>query len=335
MPEDARSRVPTMKDVAAAAGVSKALVSLVFREAPGASAATRSHVLAVADRIGYRPNRTASTLARRRSRHLGVTLQLRNAFHAELVEDAQETASALRYELMLSTITRGHDERRAIETLLEYRCEAILLVGPESTTEALTDLAGRVPVVVLGRNVDIPGVDVVRTAEADGMAAVVDHLVALGHRRIVHVDGGGSDIAADRRQGYERAMRRHGLAAHVRAIAGGPGEEDGQRAMTEVLGDGPLPSAVAAFNDHCAIGVLDILGRAGITVPQQVSVVGYDDNPVSRLVGISLTTVNQQASSQADWAVRAAIERLDDHRTQDRRTVLPPRLVVRGSTGPA
>jgi DNA-binding LacI/PurR family transcriptional regulator len=324
-----------MKVVAAAAGVSKALVSLVFRDAPGASAATRAHVLAVAESIGYRPNRTASTLARRRSRHLGITLQLRNAFHAELVEDAQETASRMNYELMLSTITRSHDEWRAIETLLEYRCEAILLVGPESTPDELAELAARVPVVVLGRNVDIPGIDVVRTDEADGMAAVVDHLVALGHLRIVHVDGGGSEIAADRRRGYERAMHRHGLAAHIRAIAGGPGEEDGQRAMTEVLRNGPPPSAVAAFNDHCAIGVLDALGRAGLAVPHQVSVVGYDDSPVSRLVNISLTTVNQQASAQADWAVRAMVELLDDHRTQDRRSVLPPRLVVRGSTGPA
>lgn len=335
MPTDARTRLPTMKDVAIAAGVSKALVSLVFRNAPGASAATRAHVLAVADDIGYRPNRTASTLARRRTGYLGVTLQLRNAFHAELVEDAQETAGTLRYELMLSTISRGHDERRAIETLLEYRCEAILLIGPESSAEALADLAGKVPVVVVGRNVDLPGVDVVRTSEADGMAAVVDHLVDLGHRRIAHVDGGRGDIATDRRDGYERAMHRHGLGAHVRAVAGGPGEEDGQHAMAELLRAGPPLSAVAAFNDHCAIGVLDVLGRAGVPVPQQVSVVGYDDNPVSRLVGISLTTVNQQASAQAEWAVRAAIERLDDHRTQDRHTVLPPRLVVRGSTGPA
>lgn len=335
MPDDGRTRLPTMKDVAVAAGVSKALVSLVFREAPGASAATRTHVLAVADRIGYRPNRTASTLARRRSRHLGVTLRLRNAFHAELVEDVQEAAGSRRYELMLSTITRGHDELHAIETLLEYRCEAILLVGPESSTEALAELAAKVPVVVLGRNVDLPGVDVVRSGEADGMAAVVDHLVALGHRSIAHIDGGSGDIAADRRDGYERAMHRHGLGAYIRAVAGGPGEEEGQRAMTELLRAGPPPSAVAAFNDHCAIGALDTLARNGIGVPQRVSMVGYDDNPVSRLVNISLTTVNQQAAAQADWAVRAAIERLDEDRTHDRHTVLPPRLVVRGSTGPA
>ena len=334
MPRDESGRLPTMKDVAAAAGVSKALVSMVFRDVPGAGPATRAHVLAVAEQIGYRPNRTASSLARRRSKHLGVTLMLRNPFHAELVEDAQAAADAVGYELVLSTVTRTHDEQRAIETLLEYRCEALLLIGPDSSAQQLAVLAARLPVVVIGRRISVPGVDVVRTAEDAGMRAVVDHLVSLGHRRIVHLGAGSSDIATDRRHGYEAAMRAHGLHADIRTIESAPTEEGGGQAAQEVCARGWRPTAVAAFNDRSAIGLIDGLRRAGVVVPQEISVVGFDDIPVSRVVGVNLTTVSQEARAQADWAVRAAVQRLDDGRTADDESVVVPRLVVRGTTGP-
>ena len=124
-----RSRGPTMRDVAEAAGVSKALVSIVFRGVPGASDETRARVFAAAERIGYRANRTASMLALRRTRHLGVAMHLRNAFHAELVEAIQAAADEAGYEIVLSIVTDRHDEARAVETLLEFRCEALILLG--------------------------------------------------------------------------------------------------------------------------------------------------------------------------------------------------------------
>ena len=120
---------PTMADVAAAAGVSKALVSIVFRGAPGASQATRERVFRAAEQLGYRTNRTASLLKLHRTRHLGVTMNVRSAFHAELVEGIQEAADREGYQIVLSTITANHDERRAIETLLEFRCESLILLG--------------------------------------------------------------------------------------------------------------------------------------------------------------------------------------------------------------
>jgi DNA-binding LacI/PurR family transcriptional regulator len=324
-------RRPTMADVAARAGVSKALVSLVFRNAPGASTETRARVLAAADELGYRHNRTASLLARRRTHVLGVTMILRNTFHAELVDDMQAAADERGYELVLSTLSRTRDQQRAIETLLEFRCEALLLLGPELPDAALATLGRQAPVVVVGRRTSAP-VDVVRAADDDGVGLAVDHLVGLGHRDIAHLDGGTGTIAADRRRGYRDAMRRHGLTP--RLLGGGYTEEAGVAAAQALLAGDRLPTAVVAVNDRSAIGLLDTLVRAGVDVPGSVSVVGYDDSLLSRLAYVSLTTVSQEPAEQARQAVAAAVERLDGSRTTPREVVLNPRLVLRRTTGP-
>jgi DNA-binding LacI/PurR family transcriptional regulator len=326
---------PTMADVAAAAGVSKALVSIIFRGAPGASDATRAGIFQVADQLGYRTNRTASLLKLRRTRHLGVTMSVRDAFHAELVESIQEAAAREGYQIVLSIVTGNYDERRAVETLLGFRCESLILLGSELATPALDDLASSVPVVLVGRRVTTDRVDVVRTADDRGVRLVVDHLVGLGHQHVAHVDGGQHTISADRRRGYRAAMRRHGNADHVRVLEGGPTETDGWRAAEDLLLLDQLPTAVTTFNDHCAVGLIDMLTRAGISVPDVVSVTGYDNTPIAQFAAINLTSVSQEAHTLAQWAVHAAIERLDGAREEARESILQPRLVVRGSTGPA
>jgi LacI family transcriptional regulator len=324
-----------MADVAAAAGVSKALVSIVFRGAPGASQATRERVFRAAEQLGYRTNRTASLLKLHRTRHLGVTMNVRSAFHAELVEGIQEAADREGYQIVLSTITANHDERRAIETLLEFRCESLILLGSELSQPMLDDLARNVPVVLVGRRAGIDTVDVVRTADDKGLGLVVDHLVGLGHHDIAHVDGGRHAISADRRRGYRAAMRRNNEARQVRIVAGGIGEVDGRRAAEELLRGDQLPTAVTTFNDHCAVGLIDRLLQAGVVVPDAISVAGYDNAPIAQYAAIDLTTVSQEAPVQAQWAVRAAVERLEGFREDTRESVLEPRLIVRGSTGPA
>ena len=181
-PAPAGRRHPTIQDVAHEAGVSKGLVSMVLTGSPGPSAATRQRVLAVADRLGYRGNRTAALLARRRTRLLGVTLIPSSVYHGELVEEIQVAAEAAGYELVLSSVSGAHDERRSIETLVGFRCEALLLLGPTMSTALLAPIIETVPTVVVGRPIDLPDVDVVRADDRLGITAVVEHLVSLGHR---------------------------------------------------------------------------------------------------------------------------------------------------------
>ncbi len=326
---------PRLDDVAARAGVSPASVSLVLRGAPGPSAATRERVLAVAAELGYRADRTASLLARRRRHLLGVLLDVRNPFHAELVEEVQIEADRVGYEVVLSTLTRERGEARAVETLLDFRCEAVLLFGYDAGDDELAALAKQVPVVSVGRRVTASGVDVIRSADDIGVSAALAHLIGLGHSRVAFLDGGRGAVAVGRRRGYRTAMRRSGLAGEIRVLPGDHTEEGGLRTGRALARDPAPPSAVICSNDRLAVGLLDSLARAGIHVPGAVSVVGYDDSMLAHLAHIDLTSVNQDAPAQARHAVAAAVSRLDDDRTDRREVVLEPHLVVRGSTGPS
>lgn len=319
-------RRPRLTDVAAQAGVSSGLVSLVLRNQPGPSEPTRIRVLEAARQLGYRADRTASLLARRRSGYLGVLMDVRNTFHAELVAELDAAALRAGYDLLLSTVTPARDERRAGEVLLDFRCEALILIGPETPAGRLNALGRELPVVVIGRRVPSAAVDVVRAADDAGVALAVGHLVGLGHRAIAFLDGGHGTIASDRRRGYRQAMRRHGLTDLI--IPGDHTEEAGIRAVSLL---GSLPTAVIASNDRSAVGLLDAAVRHGISVPGDLSVVGYDDSMLARLAHVDLTTVSQDIHGQAETAVELAAERLGG-RTQAREVILTPALVVRGTT---
>ena len=325
---------PTMQDIADHVGVSKALVSLVFRNAPGPSAETRKRVLTAADELGYRVNRAAALMTARRSHLIGVMANIRSTFHAELVEDIVAEADRYGYEVVLGAVTPTHAEPAVVETLLSFRCEALILLGPEIGDAAVTELARRVPVVVVGRRMSGSTVDVVRTADGRGIGQVVDHLVELGHRRISHLSGGGGTIPADRRAGYVRAMKRHGLSDAIDIVDGDFTERSGMLAAQELLRRRRRPTAVCAANDQSAIGLLDQLLRAGVDVPGDIAVAGYDDSVLARLAHIDLTTVSQEPRQQAERAVRAVVERLDENRQERLDVLLEPRLVVRRTTAP-
>jgi DNA-binding LacI/PurR family transcriptional regulator len=325
-------RRPTLADVAAAAGVSTALVSIVMRDKPGASPANRTRVLEAAERLGYRPDSRARLLRSGRSRLLGVVFGVQLAFHGDLLTGLYDAADRAGYELALSAITPDRDEHRAIGGLLQDRCEAMILLSLTAPVRELADLAATMPTVVLMRPVRDPAVDVIRTDDRRGLRQAVDHLVELGHRRIAHIDGGRTPGSADRRRGYLEAMRRHGLTADIQVLPGGPMDEDGTAAARQLLAD--PPTAVAAFNDRSAVGVLDTLRRAGLEVPGDVSVVGYDDSSVARLRHVDLTTVAQDATRLAELAVQRAVDRIEGRPVYHREIVVPPHLVVRGTTGP-
>jgi DNA-binding LacI/PurR family transcriptional regulator len=261
-------------------------------------------------------------------------MDVRNTFHAELVTDLDAAATGLGYDLVLSTLTPARDERRAAEILLDFRCEALILLGPDEPAGWLNALGSEIPVVVGGRRVPSAAVDVVRAADDRGVAQAVSHLAGLGHRDIAFVDGGSGTIAADRRRGYRQAMRRRGFAGHLRIIPGDHTEEAGTRAAAALTAGENLPTAVITSNDRCAVGLLDALSRLGVAVPGAVSVVGYDDSALARLAHVDLTSVSQDARGQAGQAVALAVERLENGRAAPREVVLTPHLVVRGTTGP-
>jgi DNA-binding LacI/PurR family transcriptional regulator len=324
---------PRLDDVAARANVSTATVSLVLRDRPGPSRDTRERVLAAAHALGYRADQSASLLARHRTRLLGVSMSLTNPFHAELVEDIHLAAFERGYDVVVSPLTGVRDERQTALRLADQRCEALILLGPALTRAELESIARHTPLVVLGRRVSAPGVAVVRAADDRGVAAAVEHLVNFGHRRIAFVDGPPGPISTLRRDGFRRAVLRLTGAHDATIVPGGDTEVAGMNAPLPQGAD--APTAYVCFNDRCALGVADQLRGAGLDVPGEVSVVGFDDSPLARLRTVALTTVSQSPVDMARAAVDAALELIEDGAHPRPDIVLDPPLVVRSTSGPA
>ncbi|MDR6687297.1 DNA-binding LacI/PurR family transcriptional regulator [Arthrobacter sp. 1088] len=321
---------PTLMDVAEAAGVSRALVSIVMRDAPGASEATRLKVQQAAKELGYRPDSRARLLRSSRTRLLGVSFSTSHPFHAEIVDAAYAGATERGYDIALSAVANGRPESRAVESLLDLGCEALIMISPALGEDELAGYAARLPVVSLLRDDVGEFLDSVSSDDDAGIRIAVEYLTSLGHRRIAHVDGGDAVSSPQRRDAFRAEMAGRGLEARV--IPGGATEEDGLRAGRELLED--LPTAVLAFNDRCALGIWESFRAAGLSVPEDVSVLGYDDSQFARLSYVQLSSVSQDAPLLARAAVDRAIDRLEGS-TPPAHLVRTPHLVIRNTTGPA
>ncbi len=302
-----------MSDVAARAGVSRALVSIVFRDQPGAGVETRERVRAAAAEIGYRPDSRAQLLSRKQTRLLGVSFGVGHEFHADLVSALYAAAQDRDYELVLSGVTPGRAEQRAAQDLLAFRCDALVLLGPTARPTELAALGRQAPTVVVARAVSTGGVDVVRTDDVTGARLATTHLLDLGHTRIAHIDGGRAPGAAERRRGYQAAMRTAGLGRMITIVPGGLTEAEGSRGAAWFLHQHTEfeATAVSVFNDQSAIGFLATVRAAGVDVPRSLSVVGYDDSRLARASWARLTTIGQDTDAIARAAVARAIARID------------------------
>ncbi|MFJ5859933.1 LacI family DNA-binding transcriptional regulator [Pseudarthrobacter sp. NPDC092439] len=320
-------RRATLMDVARTAGVSRALVSIVMRGAPGASETTRQKVLAAARDLGYRPDSRARLLRSSRTRLLGLSFSSSQPFHAEIVDAAYAEASAKGYEIALSAVASGRTETRAAEALLDVGAEALILVSPTLGDQELARLAAQVPVVSLLRDDVGRSVDSVSSDDHAGIREAVDHLAGLGHRHIVHVDGGTAVSADKRREAFSAEMLRRGLEPLT--VPGGPTEEDGISAGRFIPTN--LTTAVIAFNDRCALGVMESLRAAGLGVPSDVSVLGYDDSQFARLSYVQLSSVSQDAQLLAAAAVDRAVARIEGT-VPPEHVVRTPHLVARRTT---
>lgn len=306
-----------------------------MRGAGTVSRESRDAVLAAAEELGYRPNAAARSLVQRRSFNVGVLVSdLHNPFFAEIIDGIEAAAAAGGYRMLIATGNRDRDaEAHALETLLELRTDGVILLSPRLAPPLVARAGRSVPVAVVASLMRAPRVDVVVNDDVRGAELAVKHLAGLGHRRIAMVDGGDGAGAAERRSGYEAAMRRLGLGDLIRVAAGDYTEEGGYSGAQHLLRLHPRPTAIFASNDLAAVGALDAIEEAGLEVPADVSLVGYDNTALASLRHISLTTVHQPRRQIGEMAMKAVLRRIERNGARAKRLVLEPRLVSRQTTG--
>ncbi len=325
---------PTMEDVANRAGVSRALVSLVMRNEPHVSERRRKAVLAAADALGYRPNVLARNLASDRSRTMGVVINdLHNPFFAETVDGLQAGASEAGYRLIIGNGCQSKSgERLAVETFVDYRVDAMILIGPHLPTAQIVALAESMPVIAIGRSLRSRAVGTVNNDDSLGAQLAVGHLVDCGHRDIAHIDGGPGAGAGPRRAGYERAMKAAGLASMIRVVRGDFHESSGAFGAEKLLRSGRRPTAIFAANDQSAMGALGVIESKGLTVPGDVSLIGYDNIWASATRRLSLTTINQPRAEMGRVANKLAMDRIEGRTSEGVHYVVEPTLIERSTT---
>jgi DNA-binding LacI/PurR family transcriptional regulator len=325
-----------MADIAAEVGVSRQLVSLVLRGKPGARDEMRERVTQAAQRLGYSPHLAARTLRQAASQQLGLAFAPQHATEPDIVEAVYPAAAAHAYQVLLSATTTTRSTTQAVEELLGYRCAALIVIGSDLGPTAFASLArrARVPVVSVGAGRRNASYDVVRSAGDVGVALCVRHLAGLGHRDMAYVHASSMPPGGVRLAGYLRAMRELSLTPTVLELSGDYTEECGAEAARRLLAAGQLPTAVVMGNDQAALGLILTLARAGVSVPGQVSVTGFDNSRFARLSALDLTSVRQDAAEMGLAAVEVALRRVRDPDARPRELVITPSLVVRGSTAP-
>jgi DNA-binding LacI/PurR family transcriptional regulator len=290
--------------------------------------------LAAAVELGYRPNAVARNLARRRSYHVGVMVSdLHNLFFAEILDGISAVAGSNGYRVLIATGNRDpRAEVDALASLLELRTDGVILLAPRLDGLIVRRAGREVALAVVGGNHRLPGVDSVTDDDTLGAGLAVEHLAGLGHRRIAHVDGGEGAGAAERRSGYQAAMLRLGLGMEATVAKGDFTEEGGYEGARNLLAEGPAPTAIFASNDLAAVGALEAVEQAGLRVPNDVSLIGYDNTSLAAMRHIALTTIHQPRREIGEMAMKALLHRVERPGCRARRVVLQPRLVVRETT---
>ncbi len=324
----------SLKTIAEAAGVSISTVSRAFTRPELIGVETRARILAIADEIGYRPNRSARGLATGRTATVALMVpDIANPFFPPLVRAAENRAYERGFSVLLAD-NDEHEERESTHLVdLAAQVDGFVVCSPRAPTEAIRAAARRTPLVLVNRTID--GIASVSCATRGGMRQLVTHLDSLGHRKITYVAG---PVAAwsdrERRDAVRRQARRHDMEVVV--VGPYPATfEGGVMAADAVLASGG--TAAVAFDDTLALGIIRRVAERGFRVPDDLSVTGCDDIVFAAMASPPLTTITTPVADAGRLAIDLLLDRLAGTTAPDeaRQLVLDGTAVVRGSTAPA
>ena len=331
----------TIRDIADLAGVSIATVSRVLNDRPDVAPDTRETVLQVVREHGFSTNRGARGLSSGRTGIVGLTLPLVNdAYFGPILGGASEALYEQDMRIMLAPTLHEHDrEVSLLERLMRGTTDGAILILPEESTEELLHLQeqGFPFVVVDPRETPPEGIPTVSAAHAAGAKLATEHLLGLGHRRIGIVTGAAGWYANEERLvGFRAAMAAAGLLPDPALIASGDWSiAQAEIAAAKLLSQAELPTAIFAFNDNGAIGTLNAARRKGLRVPEDLSIVGFDDTFQALIVSPTLTTVRQPLAELGRMGVSLLTRLIEGQRLDALRIELSTTLVVRDSSGPS
>ena len=326
-----KHRPVTQGDVAEEVGVSRALVSLAFRGAPGVSQESRRTILEAARRMGYRHNVVAADLATKTRSTIGLyLLDFRNEVYADVYRGVRDSLERKGNRVVLTVSDADEPtDQQAMSSLIEARVGVIIaatLMLPDVEVRAI---AQSVPVVSVARRV--AGVDSVYADDEVGATAATTYLLDLGHRRIAHVTVVEYEGHQLRRRAYEATMQKAGMIPQT-VVAPGYSQDAAERTARGILSVTDRPTAVFAHNDEMALGVREAAHSLGLSIPRDLSLIGYDNSRVARLHGIDLTSVDQHARRLGQDAGAAALARMRLEHGPPLDARHKPDLVVRSST---
>lgn len=331
------SRV-TIKEVALAAGVSTTTVSHVINNTRFVDSVTRERVLQAMDELGYHPNYFARSLRSGVSKTIGLIVpDAANLFFAEVARKIEDYGYQQGYSVILGNSDNDPQKQaNYINILLAKQVDGVIFISTGGNADDLLRFSeNRVPVVVADRDVPLELADVVMLDNEQAGYEATRFLIELGHRRIACITGPQNlSPSMQRVEGYYRAMRESSLPIYPEYIV--PGDfrfQGGQEAMSGLLACTPPPSAVFVFNDMMAIGAMTAIRKAGLSIPGELSIVGFDDIELASAITPSLTTVAQPINEIARTATDLLIQRLKGKRAEaNQRITLKAKLVQREST---
>lgn len=325
----------TALDVAERAGVSRSAVSRVFTPGASVSKGTAEKVRRAAHELGYRPNVLARSLITGRSRIIGlVVAYLENQFYPEAIERLSKALQERGYHVLVFMASNDQETtEQVIAELLDYQVDGILVasVGLSNDLTRRCEAAG-IPIVLFNRDQPDERLSSVTSDNRAGGRKLADFLLAGGHSRIGHIAGWeGASTQIDREAGFRAGLAAAGLSLVAREV-GNFSFEGAQRAARAMFDCDAPPEAVFVTNDHMAFAVMDVLRHElGISIPGEVSVVGYDDVQIASWGSYDLTTVRQRANVMVEQAIDILLTRIDRPDTPPRRVRLDGPLIIRGS----
>ncbi|MGP0035666.1 MAG: LacI family DNA-binding transcriptional regulator [Solirubrobacteraceae bacterium] len=339
-PENSRSTRLTIRQVADLAGVSTATVSRVINGRADVSDRAREAVLRVVREHGYSTNRTARGLSAGRTGLVGVTTPvLHHSYFAVILDGAGEALYEQDMRMVLCPTHHEHDrEVSLLERLMQGTTDGALLILPEESPDelaALHDHGYRFVIADPLRPLD-ERVPTVSAAHSSGASEAVEHLLSLGHRRIAAITGPRGWIATEERlRGYRGALAAAGVMPSPELVVESDFRaEGGAQAALSLLDRADPPTAIFAFNDMLAIGVMQAARERGVNIPGDLSVVGFDDTFEASIVTPALTTVRQPLAEMGRMAVNLLVRQLQNQRIEALHVQLETKLVVRESTAP-